>query len=78
MTSTGTIASSPSVVGTAVGQVKASTVFQGQLILGGSFTIAGCMIANGIVAWNGGSWSTLGSGMGGQYTTLCPRPYDIR
>jgi hypothetical protein len=35
------------------------------LYAGGSFTIAGGMIANRIARWNGSSWSALGSGMGG-------------
>ena len=37
----------------------------GNLYIGGSFTVAGGVIANGIAKWNGSSWSALGSGMNG-------------
>ncbi|MGP8217568.1 MAG: hypothetical protein ACLQQ4_18515 [Bacteroidia bacterium] len=47
------------------GYVNALTVYNGNLIAGGSFTTAGGNAANNIAEWNGTSWSALGSGMGG-------------
>gem|GEM_PF-1271502 len=38
-------------------------VYSGQLIVGGDFTVAGDVIVNHIAAWDGSSWSALGSGM---------------
>ena len=35
----------------------------GNLYVGGSFTVAGNVIANSVAEWNGSSWSALGSGM---------------
>ena len=35
------------------------------LVVGGSFTVAGDVLANGIAAWDGISWHSFGSGMGG-------------
>jgi hypothetical protein len=43
--------------------VRAVTVFNGDLIVGGSFTTAGGTSANRIAKWNGSSWSALGPGM---------------
>jgi trimeric autotransporter adhesin len=45
--------------------VSVFTIFNGKLIVGGYFTIAGGVIANYIAAWDGTSWSALGSGMAG-------------
>lgn len=36
----------------------------GTLYIGGSFTVAGRVIANGVAKWDGSAWSALGSGMG--------------
>ena len=36
----------------------------GDLIAGGSFTMAGGVAASNIARWNGASWATLGSGVG--------------
>jgi len=47
------------------GSVQALTVFDGKLIAGGGFTIAGGVTVNFIAAWDGSSWSALGSGMKG-------------
>ena len=41
--------------------VVALTVYDGKLIAGGYFTTAGGVEANGIAAWDGASWSPLGS-----------------
>jgi hypothetical protein len=38
--------------------------YQGNLIIGGNFDVAGDTLANSIAAWDGSSWSPLGSGMG--------------
>jgi hypothetical protein len=45
------------------GEVRALAVYDGRLIAGGAFTTAGGVSANCIAAWDGTSWSPLGSGM---------------
>jgi hypothetical protein len=40
----------------------------GSLYVGGSFNIAGNVLATNIAKWNGSTWSALGSGMGGANT----------
>jgi hypothetical protein len=50
--------------------VQALTVYSGELIAGGLFTTAGGVAANNIAAWDGFSWSTLGSGMNSRVTSL--------
>jgi hypothetical protein len=35
----------------------------GELIVGGEFSVAGTVVANGIARWDGTSWSPLGSGL---------------
>ncbi len=52
------------------GQVTALTVYNGELIAGGSFTTAGGVPANNIAKWNGTSWSPLGSGIIGNVKAL--------
>ncbi|MCP4246482.1 MAG: hypothetical protein GY778_05485, partial [bacterium] len=52
------------------GQVRALTVYNGDLIAGGNFTTAGDVFANNIARWDGTSWSVLGSGMDGQVRAL--------
>ena len=49
------------------GTVYALTVLDGELYVGGDFTIAGGVSANDIAKWNPATntWSALGSGMGG-------------
>jgi T5SS/PEP-CTERM-associated repeat protein len=53
------------------GSVFAMTVFDDQqgggpaLYVGGSFSQAGGLTTNGIARWDGTSWSTVGTGMGG-------------
>lgn len=37
----------------------------GNLYIGGSFTVVGGVIANGVAKWDGTNWSALGSGMNG-------------
>lgn len=46
-----------------IGLLFALTVYDGQLIAAGIFDTAGGVSANNIAAWNGTSWSALGSGM---------------
>jgi len=41
--------------------------YDGVLIVGGYFSTAGGASANHIAAWDGSSWSALGSGLGGTY-----------
>jgi hypothetical protein len=46
------------------GQVNgAATDAAGNLYVGGTFTMAGTNVVNGIAKWNGSSWSALGSGI---------------
>ena len=48
----------------ATGRVRAAVVDgTGNLYIGGDFTLAGDVIANGIAKWNGTNWSALGSGI---------------
>ena len=56
--------------GTSSPCVRAFTIYNGELIVGGIFTTAGGVNANNIAKWNGSSWSSLGSGMNydGVYT----------
>ncbi|MFN0133594.1 MAG: GC-type dockerin domain-anchored protein [Phycisphaerales bacterium] len=41
-----------------------------QLIVGGSFSMAGSVLANRIAAWNGSQWSAMGAGVGGTVRAL--------
>jgi hypothetical protein len=50
--------------------VHCMTVYNGQLIVGGDFTTADGVPANRIAAWNGASWSALGTGMDGTVRAL--------
>jgi len=43
--------------------VTAATVYEGNLVVGGSFQAADCVIAYYVASWDGSSWSPLGSGM---------------
>ncbi len=45
--------------------VRALTIYNGQLIAGGSFTSVDGVGANYIAAWDGNSWHSLGGGFGG-------------
>lgn len=45
------------------GVVYGLVVYNGQLIVGGSFSHAGNTPANNVAAWNGSSWTSLGSGI---------------
>ena len=51
-------------------QVEAAVVWDGKLIVGGLFDIAGSVAANRIAAWDGTSWSALGSGMNQSVNSL--------
>lgn len=53
---------SPSIPGVD-GAVYAMTVYDGKLIVGGSFTAAGTVMVNNIAAWDGSEWSPLGCGI---------------
>ena len=52
------------------GDVRAMTVFEGRLVIGGDFTIAHDTAANCVAAWDGSHWIPLGSGFLGQVTAL--------
>ena len=45
------------------GEVRALTVFNGQLVAGGNFTTAGGTPASCIASWDGSAWHSFGSGM---------------
>jgi hypothetical protein len=45
------------------GTVNALTVYNGNLVAAGSFSVAGTASANNIAQWNGSSWSSMGSGL---------------
>ncbi len=44
------------------GYVNAMTVYDDKVIVGGNFTKVGTLTVNHIAAWDGASWSSLGSG----------------
>jgi len=50
--------------------VFALTVYNNRLIAGGAFTTAGGVTANRIAAWDGATWSALGSGINGSVSAL--------
>jgi hypothetical protein len=41
------------------GQVRAMTVFDDRLVVGGSFAAAGCVAAANLAVWNGSVWSAI-------------------
>lgn len=43
--------------------VRSLTVYNGQLIAGGDFNLAGGIDANGIAAWDGSDWHAIGNGI---------------
>ncbi len=52
------------------GDIYAVAIFNGQIIVGGSFAYIGKDRFNYIAAWDGSSWSTLGSGLDGEVYSL--------
>src|SRR5262249_46353317 len=48
-------------------QVNALAIYNGDLIVGGTFKMAGDTIVNGIARWDGTSWFPLGTGIDYQY-----------
>lgn len=50
--------------------VYASTVYNGDLIVGGKFTSAGGINANHIARWDGTSWHSLGLGVNGKVNDM--------
>jgi len=53
-----------SLAGGTNGIVYATASYNGELIIGGDFTVAGGVTVNHIARWNGTSWQSLGGGMG--------------
>jgi trimeric autotransporter adhesin len=53
------------------------SVFQNQLIVGGTFTIAGGQSANRIARWNGTNWQPLGTGMSSTVRALIEHNGDL-
>jgi hypothetical protein len=52
------------------GEVRAFAVYQGKLIVAGKFNSAATVTAQRIAAWDGTSWSPLGSGIYGEVYAL--------
>ena len=52
------------------GSAFAATVYEGNLVVGGRFQVAGGVVANYIASWDGSSWSVLGSGMNNEILSL--------
>ncbi|HLC39160.1 MAG TPA: PKD domain-containing protein [Patescibacteria group bacterium] len=46
------------------------TIYNSGLVVGGQFGTAGGVTANKIANWNGSTWSTFGSGIGNQYSSV--------
>lgn len=53
----------PTTASTFDGLVRAMVVYNGELVVGGSFTKIGGLTVNGIAAYNGSTWRALGSGV---------------
>ncbi|MBS0191730.1 MAG: hypothetical protein JSR52_11310 [Planctomycetes bacterium] len=49
--------------GANIGIGRALTIYQGMLVVGGTYNIAGNTFARNIANWNGTNWSPLGTGM---------------
>jgi trimeric autotransporter adhesin len=56
--------------GTLDGYVHCFTVFQGSLVVGGSFDTADGVAVDGIAAWSGTAWAPVGGGVGGGVNSL--------
>jgi len=64
------VSMNPSIPGTD-GAVKAAVMDgAGNLYIGGSFAVAGNVVANNVAKWNGSGWSALGSGVNGEVDAL--------
>ena len=55
--------------------MSALTVYNGELIVGGSFVETGGVPANSIARWDGSNWHAMGSGMNGAVVALDLRPF---
>jgi len=53
------------VLGSMNGVVDATTLYNGNLVLGGPFSWIDGVLASGVVQWNGSAWSAIGAGAGG-------------
>ena len=62
--------------GDANGAVFAITEYNGDLIVGGSFTMVDGVHADGIAKWNGAAWSPLGGGLSEYATIYALATYD--
>ena len=51
-------------------EVRSLAIFESKLIVGGTFTDAGGVVANNVAVWDGSIWSTLGPGFNGQVRAL--------
>ena len=47
--------------------VRALVTYKGDLVAGGTFLTAGRVTVNGIARWDGSSWQSIASGMGGSF-----------
>lgn len=59
------------------GPVYALIVYDGDLIAGGDFTLAGGIAVSNIAVWNGTVWSGLGDGINGDVRTLAVYNGDL-
>lgn len=50
-------------IGGSGAQIEAMAVFNGEIVIGGSFSSMGGAVVHSIARWNGTAWSGLGSGM---------------
>jgi len=57
--------------------VECMASYGGRLIVGGDFTEIGGVPANGIAAWDGSSWSALGSGLEGTTSSSGPAALTV-
>src|SRR5262245_20934098 len=58
------ISMNPGINGTDCDVLAAVVDGSGNLYIGGCFTAAGDVVANGIAKWDGTNWTALGSGLG--------------
>jgi hypothetical protein len=71
------ISMNPSIPGANNSVFAAVVDGSGNLYIGGSFTVVGDVIANGVAKWNGSRWTALGSGMNNAVIALAVSGSDL-
>src|SRR5438094_9961811 len=50
------------------GTVLVKWVFNGRVVVGGTFSTAGDVVASGIARWDGAAWQSMGNGAGAGFS----------